>query len=439
MPKGIRNITFSFEDQTLTHFGGMVIFQRFCRKLQLKRLFQTYILWNRRNSRYHSVELLQSMIYTMVAGMGRIFDTRTIQYNGCFQELLGLKDFPKPSTLREFLKGISLAELQGIIRVHDLLRRHIWNLPHSSSSLIFDMDSTVLPVFGWRIEGAKVGYNPAKPGRPSYQPLICFEGHTRDTWCGILRSGDTHPASGAQELWSNCRKKIPKYLYRIRIRADSGFYDHKFIEPLDEEKIGYTVVAKMTKPVQGKVQNLRYHTFRKGGWQAARFNYQPRNWNKPHRFIVVRRPKPKSQEEEDNQLTLWEFKDYFYHAFVTNLPLSPENVWHFYKPRARCELDIRELKESFPLGDIPTNSFLANQVHFHLILLAYDLVNWFKRLCLPQEWSSAALHTLRRDLFALPARLVHAGGKNQHKLPQRYLHQKLFYQTLSRIEHLKIT
>jgi len=438
MPKGIRNITFSFEDQTLTHFGGMVIFQRFCRKLQLKRLLQTYILWNRRDSRYHSVELLQSMIYTMVAGMGRIFDTRTIQYNGCFQELLGLKEFPKPSTLREFLKGISLAELQGIIRVHDLLHRHIWNLPHSSSSLIFDLDSTVLPLFGWRIEGAKVGYNPIKPGRPSYQPLICFEGHTRDTWCGILRSGDTHPASGAQALWADCRRKIPKYLYRIRIRADSGFYDHKFIEPLDEEKIGYTVVAKMTKPIQEKVQTLRYHTFRKGGWQAARFTYQPRNWNRPHRFIVVRRPKPKSQEE-DNQLTLWEFKDYFYHTFVTNLPLSPENVWHFYKPRARCELDIRELKESFPLGDIPTNSFLANQVHFHLILLSYDLVNWFKRLCLPQEWSSAALHTLRRDLFALPARLVHAGGKNQLKLPQRYPHQKLFYQTLSKIEHLKIT
>lgn len=437
MGKGIRKITLSFEDQTLTHFGGMVIFQRFCRKLGLKGILQRHTRWQRRSSIYHPVELLQSMIYTMVAGMGRIFDTRIIQYNGCFQELLGLKDFPKPSTLREFLKGISLAEFQGIIRVHDLLRRKIWSLPHPSSSLIFDLDSTVLPVFGWRIEGAKVGYNPAKPGRPSYHPLICFEGHTRDTWCGFLRSGDAHSASGAQALWADCRKKIPKYLYRIRIRANSGFFDHKFIEPLDEEKTAYAVVAKMTQSIQERVQNLRYRTFRKGGWQAAQFTYQPHNWKRLHRFIVVRRPKPKSQEE-DNQLTLWEFKDYFYHTFVTNLLLSPENVWHFYKPRARCELDIRELKESFPLGNIPTNSFLANQVNFHLILLTYDLVNWFKRMCLPQEWNSAALHTLRRDLFALPARLVHAGGKNQLKLPQRYPHQKLFYQTLSRIEHLKI-
>ena len=111
--------------------------------------------------------------------MGRIYDTRIIQYNGCFQELLGLKRIPEAFDLERILEENNLAESQGIIRVHDLLRRKIWNLPHSSSSLIFDLDSTVLPVFGWRIEGAKVGYNPAKPGRPSYHPLICFEGHTR--------------------------------------------------------------------------------------------------------------------------------------------------------------------------------------------------------------------------------------------------------------------
>ncbi len=437
MGKGIRKFTFSFDNPGLTHFGGMVLFQRFCQKLDLKGILQRHIRWQRRSNVYHPVELLQSMIYTMVAGMGRIYDTRIIRYNSCFQELLGFSNFPKPSTLREFLRGISSAQSQGIIRVHDLLRRRVWNLAHPVSSLIFDLDSTVLPVFGWKIEGAKVGYNPKKPGRPSYHPLICFEGHTRDSWCGILRPGNTNPVTGAQALWSTCREKIPKYLYRIRIRADSGFFDHKFIEPLDGEGIGYAVVAKMTKPIQEKVQGLRYHTFRKSGWQVARFTYQPWNWERPHRFIVVRRPKPKYKDEE-NQLTLWEFKDYFYHTFVTNLTLSPERVWHFYKPRARCELDIRELKESFPLGKIPTNSFMANQVYFHLILLSYDLVNWFKRLCLPRKWGSATLHTLRRDLLALPARLVHSGGRNQLNFPQKYPYQKLFYQTLERIDCIKI-
>jgi len=174
-------------------------------------------------------------------------------------------------------KTLTIRELEDIIKVHNFLHQKIWNLVKTTSSLIFDSDSTVLPVFGWKIEGVRVGYNPKKSGRPSYHPLICFEGHSRDTWYGMLRSGNIHPVTGAQELWSVVKSKIPKYIYRICIRADSGFYDHKFIEPLDEEGIGYVVVAKMTEPIQEKVQGLRYHTFKTRGWQTAQFLYQP--WN----------------------------------------------------------------------------------------------------------------------------------------------------------------
>ncbi len=46
---------------------------------------------------------------------------------------------------------------------------------------IFDLDSTVLTVYG-RQERAEVGYNPEKRGRPSYLPLLCFEGNMQDCW-----------------------------------------------------------------------------------------------------------------------------------------------------------------------------------------------------------------------------------------------------------------
>ena len=297
MGKAIQNVKFSFEDPTLTLFGGMLIFQRFCRKLGLKRRLQRHIPWKRRNSLYHPAEMVLTILYTMTAGMKRISDTRILHYNNCFQNLLGLKNFPKTSTLREFLKGLTPLELKGIIRVHDFLRQKMFVLPEPRTSLVFDLDSTVLPVFGWRIQGARVGYNPKKHRRPSYYPLICFEGHSRDSWHAILRPGDTHPVTAAQLLWTTVQKKIPKYLYRIRIRADSGFFDHKFIEPLDEQDIGYAVVTKMTPPIKEKIQTLQYRRFRKDGWQTAQFLYRPWNWKRPHRFIVVRRPKPEKEEE----------------------------------------------------------------------------------------------------------------------------------------------
>jgi len=178
MPKGIRKITISFGNPNLTHFGGMVLFQQFCQKLNLKRYLQNYISWSHRKSTCYPTELILTISYAMVAGMRRISDTRIFPYNGYFQSLLGIDRFPNGSTLRKFLKGLNHSELKGVIGVHDLLRRKMWNSPHPPNSLIFDLDSTVLPVFGWKIQGAKVGYNPARPGRPSYHPLICFEGHT---------------------------------------------------------------------------------------------------------------------------------------------------------------------------------------------------------------------------------------------------------------------
>jgi hypothetical protein len=70
---------------------------------------------------------------------------------------------------------------------------------------------------------------------------------------------------------------------------------------------------------------------------------------------------------------------------------------------------IRQLKGDYPLGRIPSHHFLANETYFHLLLLAYNLVNWFKRLCLPPEFQTATLQTLRQQILLMPAQLVRTG------------------------------
>jgi Transposase DDE domain group 1 len=217
MPKGLRNIEFLFGDPSLTHFGGMALFQRFCRKLDLKHRLQTYVPWERRDSRYDGAELLLCLIYTMVAGLQRISDTRILAYNKSFQKLLGLSRFPAENTLRNFLRSLNAQGLAGIIKVHDLLRARMRELPRPRTSYTLDMDSTVLPVYGWTIEGAEIGYNPKKPRRPSYHPLVCFEGHTQDSLHGMLRPGDTHPVTVAEEFFRACLAKLPIYANRKKV------------------------------------------------------------------------------------------------------------------------------------------------------------------------------------------------------------------------------
>lgn len=100
------------------------------------------------------------------------------------------------------------------------------------------------------------------------------------------------------------------------------------------------------------------------------------------------------QELASPQLTLFTTGKYAYHVYVTNLPLKPFNIWKFYNGRARVELIIKELKHDYFLTKIPTRSFRANQAHFHLLMFAYNLINWFKRLALPPDWQTKTLNTL---------------------------------------------
>lgn len=97
------------------------------------------------------------------------------------------------------------------------------------SRLIFDVDSTVLVVSGNQ-EQARVGDNPLKRGRPSYHPVLCFEGQSKDFWHGELRPGDAHTASGPRALLAACFAKIPAGVRLVILRADKGCYDHTLIE-----------------------------------------------------------------------------------------------------------------------------------------------------------------------------------------------------------------
>ena len=419
--------------RNLTHFGGIFLIHQFCKKLKLKWHLQTYVKFHQRSSRYHPVELILAIVYALIAGIQRLNKTKILQGNGAFQQIIGLRSFPYASSLRRFLKRVDSKTIQSINKVHDQLRLKMFYLPKPRTSLLFDLDSVVFTIYGKQIEEAKIGYNPHKRGARSYHPLLCFEFHSNDFWHGILRPGDAYSSTGSVEFFKQCLDKLPAYLYRIRLRVDSGFFDHKFIELLENENIGYVIVAKMTSPIKNKVGGLRYHGFKKD-WAAAEFFYQPYGWKRPCRFVVIRRPLP---EKDSDQLSLFTIERYAYQVFVTNLPLRAPNIWYFYKGRALIEKNIRELEESFALAKIPTNKFQANQVYFYLLLFAYNIINWFKRLCLPPRFQNATLETIRTEFLVLPARLVKTDNRNVLKLPVEYISKQTLEHIMQKIEKIK--
>lgn len=434
MASSAKSVTVSFSAQTLTHFGGVVLLQQFFQRLGLRRSLTRSIRFTQRNHRYSVSESLLALIYPNLLGLGRIETTRLLKHNGVFQHLTGLPVYPDPQTLRRFLSRFGEAGLGAFRQLHDRMRRRMISLPHSPTRMIFDLDSTILTVYG-RQERAKVGFNPKKHGRPSYMPLLCVEAQTGDCWEAEYHPGDTNVCSVTIPLWEATCAKVPPQVKTLRIRADAAFFDHEIIEAFEAHQAAYVIVARLSRRLQQRIAAARYHPV-SASTSVAEFSYQPLGWRWPRRFVAVRRVVP---DEPSWQLSLFRIGNYTYRAFVTNLDLTPLNLWRFYNDRAEAELVIREMKEAYALGKIPTGEWEANRAYFHLVVFSYNLLNWFRRFALPPTWQHLTLQTIRHRLLLVPAELVRPQRRPILKLPRNFPYQDEFLSTLDRIKRRKLT
>lgn len=421
MPKGPRKFHFLVEATGLTRFGGLSLFQQFCKSVGLRRFLQTYVRWPSYHHRaYHPADLFLAHLFAIVAGIGRIENSQTLVHNGLIPPLLGLPDFPHRDTLRTFLWRFKPQHLRTLEMVHDKLRAELMRRFGLLYQAVVDADTTALIVYGNQ-EGAALGYIPKRRHRKgSYAPILSSEGRTGLSLGMQLRSGNVHASTDAWPFLETQLNKLPSTLAasRTRVRLDGAFYDREITHPLDERGVGYVIVAHMTQPLKRRMIAARYHEFAQG-WEAAEFAYTPFHWKEAHRFVAVRRPI--AFEAEEAQQHLFTLKRHTYHrVLVTNLDLTPEAVWRFYCDRAAQELLLREFKSSYHMAQIPTRSFWANAAYMEMILWAYDLVLAFQQLCLPPEVQHWNIATLRRELWWLPAEWVKRGNRNILRLPIRY-------------------
>jgi hypothetical protein len=433
MKRSPKNLQISFSGKGLTHFGGLFLLQRFFQKINLRSLLSQYLQFLQRNNRYTTAEELLALVYPIALGLGRIETSHLLKHNGVFQYLTGLPTYPNPTTLRRFLLRMAPLALPKLRNLHDRLLLSMIPKPSPPTRVIFDLDSTVLTLYG-KQEMARIGYNPQKWGRPSYHPLLCFNGITKDFWHGELRPGDTHTAAGTVELLKAVFAKLPSSVKIVIIRADKGFYDHETIEYLESKRALFVIVARLTAPIKRIITTLSYQ-IHSSGLETAEFMYQPTKWEKQYRFVVIRRLIP---EDPAEQLTLFSMGKYGYQVIVTNMTLTPLHTWRFYNGRAAVELIIKELKGDYPLGKIPTKYFAANEAYFHTLLLSYNLINWFKRLCLPTEFQNMTLKTLRARLLLIPGELIRPDNRPTLKLPVNFLDKDAFEYAIKKVQKLKL-
>ena len=395
-----RNIKIACNNGGLTHYGGILFFQEFLRVLQFRRFLAQRVEDFRPHHDYSLSPMTLAVMYPVILGLDRLENASLLRSDVTFQYLTGLPGYPDPQSLRRFLLHAPPEFRHQLHRFNDRLLQEFIHRPEHRSRLILDLDSTVVTVFG-RQEGAEVGYNPRYRGKRSYDPLLCLESNSSFLWDTELRAGDAGTWAGSTELLASCFFSLPKDIRELRFRADAGFGYNPVLEHLEQMQAQYAVVARMSTSLKRRLCGLRYQRFNEQ-WEIAECEHKVSEQAPARRCVVARR----QIEETEPQPTLFTLERYAYRSWMTNLPLTPAGIWHFYDGRAGMEPRIGELREHFALRKIPTRAFEANALYLEIIRLAYNLVTAFQRTCLPEDWQDLTLKTLRYRLFWLPGELT---------------------------------
>lgn len=169
---------------------------------------------------------------------------------------------------------------------------------------------------------------------------------------------------------------------------------------LDIKKILYAIVVKLYPWIQIDLVGLRYRDIGRG-ISVGEMNYTGIGWKEPRTMVVIREEQ-REDKRKQKQPTLFELMGYRYQVIATNIEwMSPEEAWRFYNGRANIENIIKEGILSYSLDVNVSHFYGANLAHYHLVMLAYNLMNVLKELVLEQKDKTRMGKWIRQRFFLI--------------------------------------
>ena len=155
------------------------------------------------------------------------------------------------------------------------------------------------------------------------------------------------------------------------------------------------------------------------------FEYQAKSWDQSRRVIVQVRRKAGELIPE-------------YLFLVTNMETRPEMVVSLYAKRGTMENYIKECKNGFRMDKVSHKHLMTNVNRIQLVVLAYNLINGFRRLTLPHEFSKMQIETLRTKLIKIAAKRVKQSRRIVFKLCSHYPYKEIFHHCLKTIQLIQL-
>lgn len=391
--------------RAVTPFGGLAVFLSFLGKIGLVEAVRQHmpVRWKSPNH-IDPTATFTAFLMSVLVGARRFAHASLLRGDRALHALLGLERFPTDDTIRNLFRKFGMGQVQRLFE--PLAEWQMQRLPQRSGGYTLDLDSTVFERYG-KQEGSLKGHNPRKHGRPSHHPLLAVLSEAHFLLHGWLRSGNCGTSRGVEEflkealaLWGQ-RQKI-----RL-LRADSGFFDDRLLSFLEQRRLPYIVVARLTQWVKRAAQRVEQWTLLDDNFAVGEFRLKLYGWSVERRFVVVRERVREDRDSVGRKLI--DVPGYTFRVFVTSCADPPEQVWRDYNQRADMENRIAELKHDLGADGFCLKEFFATEAAFRSVLLLFNLLGEFQRAAgLPAYHAPA---TIRTQVLICGAILGRAGRR----------------------------
>ena len=230
-----------FEQQSLTSFAGLIVFQQLFKALGFRGQLRGCCRHVKGRRVYGLATVFFQLIIHILLGYREIRDVAYYGHDPLVKRVLGLNQVPDPATVSRTLKDAdeqSIHNLRGFLR--DMIFERLKTLLLSRITL--DFDGTVQST-GRFAEGTAVGFNKKKKGQRSYYPLFCTIAQTGQVLDFLHRPGNVHDSNGAKAFILACIQAVQQMApgAQIEVRIDSALFSDAMVTALDKRLIQFTI------------------------------------------------------------------------------------------------------------------------------------------------------------------------------------------------------
>ena len=442
------------DEEGLTPHAGLAIVGELARRTGLLGLLDGEIAANRRaapvKQRARGIspgELLVSLAESQLAGAECFEDLEGLRADRAGAPLRAVAQAPSAPTARQLAGRFRRSHLQraerAAARAAAKLDEALGRDP--SEEVTIDLDATDVEVYG----AAKRGAARNHAGQLAYCPFAAFWAERGRCLASELQPGNMGrlPSRDSAAIARRAVALLPAGHGAVSFRVDSGFYGVGLMKELRAMGATFTVSVPRSSAMWSALERLSEEDWREAtemaGAEVAETAYSPTEWKGEPLRLIVRRVALRAGELSSHararrrrtihpdQLALLEAGEdagqlYAYSFILTDRGEEAAWVEHHHRCRAQIEERIREAKLGAALRRLPSGSLEANRVWMFCALLA---VNLAAMVCDVSPLAGAsgaaspgaplrrAAKTLRRLLFAVPARVVRSGRRTILRLP----------------------